>query len=220
MKKCSRCGRLLAIDDFPIRKDNTGRTTSCPKCLEHVRQWRLKNLDRSRRTSLINGRRNRPKYKTQRHEYYLRNRDSKIAHAKSWKIQNPERVKKTNSKSYLKHRDKISEKHRDWRMNNRSKMNAYASNRRAKIRGVSSDSLKTIQKWISDIRGRESVKCYWCDKPLRKGSDRTLDHITPIKLGGAHRIHNFCVSCLPCNQCKNAKTAFEWSGQGHLAFTQ
>lgn len=217
IKRCSRCARNLPIEKFPLRLDGKEITCQCDRCWEHSKRWRMENPDRCRERSLRNGRKNRAKYKSQRHEYYLRNRKVKIQNARLWKLRNPEKVKRTNSKSYFKNRTKISERHRQWRENNPAKMNSYASYRRAMKRGVPCDDPKLVRKWIVDVRSRKIAKCYWCQKLLQP-SARTLDHITPLKRGGSHTVYNFCVSCLPCNQSKNARTAFEWAGQGHFAF--
>jgi hypothetical protein len=51
--------------------------------------------------------------------------------------------------------------------------------------------------------------CAYCLSPMKSG-DKSLDHMTPLSLGGWHSVHNVLVCCRRCNSAKHNKPWDEW----------
>lgn len=51
--------------------------------------------------------------------------------------------------------------------------------------------------------------CPYCDR-LMKSDDKTLDHMTPVSLGGVHGIGNVTVCCYSCNSRKCNMPFTKW----------
>lgn len=56
---------------------------------------------------------------------------------------------------------------------------------------------------------RERDTCLYCGAPLDE-SNRTLDHMAPLSLGGAHSASNVTPCCLSCNSSKQAMPFGDW----------
>ena len=70
-----------------------------------------------------------------------------------------------------------------------------AANYRARL--SSAEGIITAQDWI-EILDRHKHRCYYCQKRTMK---MTLDHITPLSLGGRNSPENVVPACRSCN-CK------------------
>jgi 5-methylcytosine-specific restriction endonuclease McrA len=51
--------------------------------------------------------------------------------------------------------------------------------------------------------------CPYCDRLMTSG-DKTLDHMTPVSLGGVHGISNVTVCCYSCNSRKRNMPFAKW----------
>ena len=60
------------------------------------------------------------------------------------------------------------------------------------------------------------LRCIYCDKPCRRGGPETahnkatIDHLTPMYLGGNSKKDNLVLSCYQCNQDKGTKQYWEF----------
>lgn len=67
---------------------------------------------------------------------------------------------------------------------------------------------ETIPAYVRrEVLERDGACCVYCgsvDGPFH------LDHVIPASRGGASRVDNLVVACLPCNLSKGAKTPSEW----------
>ena len=52
------------------------------------------------------------------------------------------------------------------------------------------------------------MTCYYCGCQL--SGMYALEHKEPLKLGGAHKLSNLCLSCLDCNEEKHIQTELEY----------
>jgi len=84
----------------------------------------------------------------------------------------------------------------------------YSHVRRARLRGVvCTATRKDVREFIS-----AATICHYCRKAFGPKLGKTLDHVTPIKLGGPHSVENFAAACLSCNSQKQ--------GQHPIVFAQ
>ncbi len=58
----------------------------------------------------------------------------------------------------------------------------------------------------------EATHCAYCEQPFLLSS-KTIDHVVPLRRGGAHSIDNVVVACRSCNESKGIKTLDDWIGQ-------
>ena len=56
----------------------------------------------------------------------------------------------------------------------------------------------------------KAKKCIYCDTVLDK-DNKSVDHIIPLSLGGAHSAGNIVICCLPCNISKGGRSFLEWT---------
>lgn len=95
-----------------------------------------------------------------------------------------------------------------WRLDNPEKIRESNRNTRAKRRGA--EGSHTAQD-IRNILARQKYKCAECGTSVRKKSNRHVDHIMPIALGGTNWPNNLQILCPKCNQQKHAKHPLDWA---------
>lgn len=52
--------------------------------------------------------------------------------------------------------------------------------------------------------------CVYCNRRFTKSNPKTLDHITPVSLGGTNESNNIAIACRECNECKARLTLEQW----------
>lgn len=80
-------------------------------------------------------------------------------------------------------------------------------NSKKEVRSVYFDKKSDI---IADMLKEKKLECYLCKKPLTENTS-TVDHVTPIALGGTNDLENLEFCCHDCNNLKDAKTVEEFS---------
>lgn len=104
--------------------------------------------------------------------------------------------------------DKGIEYSKKWKAVNKDKVQEY--NRNAKAMRKGAEGIHTAQD-VRTILTRQKYKCAECSQSVRKKSNRHVDHIMPIALGGTNWPSNLQVLCAPCNLSKNAKHPLDWA---------
>jgi 5-methylcytosine-specific restriction endonuclease McrA len=51
---------------------------------------------------------------------------------------------------------------------------------------------------------RDGTSCYYCGRPKLSGRTATLDHVVPLRHGGADSLDNLVLSCPRCNAQKQS----------------
>lgn len=62
---------------------------------------------------------------------------------------------------------------------------------------------------VAVMLDRQRGKCAYCRLSFR--GKHTVDHITPLALGGTNWPRNLQLTCRPCNTKKNAKDPIDWA---------
>lgn len=84
--------------------------------------------------------------------------------------------------------------------------------RRAQKLGRTTESqIRLILEWERKWRRKKKVTCYWC-RIEHPPKECHMDHVVALVKGGSHTIGNVCISCMPCNVRKQAKTLEQWNG--------
>lgn len=111
-------------------------------------------------------------------------------------------------RDHLKKRAQISR----WIKANREHVRAYSralnSRRRALARQVGG---VWTQADLARILVAQKWRCWWCSKRL--GKHYHADHRIPVAKGGSNDRSNIVAACPRCNQSKNAKMPWEFSGR-------
>ena len=121
---------------------------------------------------------------------YTENPEKEKARLAKYRTENPEQWKAVKAK---------------WRKLNPELHRIYEHNRRARKRatgGKLSNNLGEV------LYARQKGKCACCNEPL--GDNYNLDHIMPIKLGGANENWNIQLLRPSCNSSKGAKHPLDY----------
>lgn len=128
-------------------------------------------------------------------------RECEALRAKSWKKNNPEKVKKTVRNWLDRNKELNSKTHLAWLKKNANRAKAHSCNAIAKRR-IGCEPIET--DLLVELFNRALGRCGYCNKRKKQLG---FDHMTPLCLGGEHKINNLIVACGDCNRKKNRKTS-------------
>jgi sarcosine oxidase delta subunit len=136
------------------------------------------------------------------------------AYHRKWYKDNIEAQRNRSARYRNSNPDKRAETCRNYRHSHRTIQNANNIERRKRLELLSDGSI--TPDFLSLIF-KEAFHCPYCGVELiefkldgRWGDVKTLDHITPLSLGGGHTQSNVLVCCRQCNIKKGAKPFDEW----------
>lgn len=99
------------------------------------------------------------------------------------------------------HADEAGERAKLWRLNNPERAAHNDRIKRARKRGAEGTH---TAKEIAALIKKQNYRCVYCGTSIRKKENRHVDHIMPLKLGGANDITNIQILCPTCNMSKKA----------------
>jgi 5-methylcytosine-specific restriction endonuclease McrA len=200
-KRCSKCGIIKSLDDFPNEKRaKDGKRAECKLCKS---KWTKEY--RSRRVN---------EYRKTKHAYYIAHKEHVVEKSIEWALKNPEKrkisqqlyrardakkVKDNRNASSRRWRERHPEYKRGWVKSNPDKGQEYHENRRARLDG--NGGRFTASQWKS-LKDKYGNMCLCCK---RKDVRLEADHVVPIKLGGINVISNIQPLCRSCNSKKGTK---------------
>lgn len=222
MKTCTKCLVEKAKTEFSLNKAMKGGLQSKCKacCAIYNAAWAKDHPEKIRAFNAAYRKNNPEKVKAcvstweqankeKRKAYYSARRKANLAKEResraAWRKANPEKSKARSASWKQANPERAKESAVAWRKANPEATRIIGQNRRAKKRangGKLSSDLST--KLFKLQRG----KCPCCNKPL--GEDYQLDHIVPLKLGGANEDWNIQLLRATCNMQKNAKHPVEF----------
>lgn len=232
-KTCSKCKEEKPATTEYFRKVSSKKDllrAVCNACnLIEVREWRNKNIEKSRESSNKWKRNNKEEvkkynelYKDKKHELYEINKDRYKEMYKKRYENNKEKYdemhKKAVKKYYESHKEKRLEyskayeeinkekrriQHLEWRRSNPDKSTIQVQRRRALKKNCK--STLTHDEWEL-IKMKFENKCAYCGKL----TNLHQEHFIPLSKGGEHAKTNIIPSCVSCNSSKNCKSFFEW----------
>jgi hypothetical protein len=186
-KKCSNCGELKVLAEYPKEKAKLGGCSSaCKECKsKRSRKWREEN----------------PEYmKTWCEE----NREHKVELNKKWREENRDKVLGYGRKWYEGNREHGAENGRKWRKENWNKVLLSAQRRRARKASLPDDLTKDQ---MSMILANFNGGCALSGEAL----DIHWDHVIPLTTGfGGTTFANMIPLRSDLNVSKYDKNIFEW----------
>jgi len=143
---------------------------------------------------------------------YQANRQERIKEAKEYREKNKAIIAKKKSAKYFSEREEILKKVRDYYQRNKEKVANYGQvyriqnkesvlvrnrNRKSKLRTLSKTSDITNNYLIELLQ--KADECPLCKMSYKDKSEKHIDHIIPICVGGCHKKENVRVICRTCN---------------------
>lgn len=187
------------------------------KAKEYQRQWYLKNKERckevrqsyyERNKKAINARNSRnyhanPSAQHERvRKWTERNREEWNEYQKQWAKDNPGKVRERMRRYRKRHPDRVRENARRWQRNNYDKWLVIknSNNHKRRARERNAEGSFSVKEWLRLVSLCQN-KCCSCGAD---GMKLTVDHITPLTLGGTNYITNIQPLCSRCNSSKGA----------------
>jgi 5-methylcytosine-specific restriction endonuclease McrA len=130
-------------------------------------------------------------------EYAARNRAAVYAATARYDKEHPQSVARRARRYKEKYPERRKAINRAYYLKNKQKFLLRSKDRRAKIKG--SSGTFTVEQW-ERIKRDFAYGCARCLKP-----EQTIDHVTPLSLGGAHCQTNIQPLCMECNRWKGAR---------------
>jgi HNH endonuclease len=170
---------------------------ACTVCtLANTGEWSLGNGDIKRRLS---------------REWHEKHPD----YASRWRQNNPDALRKIARKWYQANSKRAVQISTNWAKNNREKIRTRNRNRKA--RRIGAPGSHTVEQ-ILEILEFQDWKCagHHCSRSIR--TDRHIDHILPLLLGGSNYVWNLQGLCPTCNCRKNGKHPIVWAAENGVIY--
>jgi len=149
-------------------------------------------------------------YRESGRKWVEKNKERKKEADRLYLQNNRHKVRETARKYREQNKNKIQDFMRKWAKKNADKVRFHHAMRRAQKRKAPIREAKQIAAWDKEWKSRGFVKCYWCLKVFLPDECHP-DHIIPLANGGEHSLLNLCISCIPCNIRKKAKSLSKWN---------
>lgn len=196
IKICSTCKKILVANTINFTKAKSGKYGLCAKCKI------CKN--------------------EQKRKYYNENKELVLKQNKKWCDNNREKVlenkrlygqthKEQRRQYYNNNKDRINKIKREYRRKNPQTI--INSNIKRRLKENQQGSGFTKEQWL-EMMNFFDWKCAYSDKSLNGNStNRTIDHIVPLKKDGQHEIWNLVPMYREYNTYKRDKDMLDWYKQ-------
>lgn len=216
---CRLCNQEKPLDCFHRSKVNpSGYRYQCKECRKaenkdparktYKAQWYQNNKELTKRRSKQHYRENRDTHLQQAKSRYLANKESIQAYKQAWAQENKVRLKikrrtyyQTNRSRFLAYGREYHCKNPHVALNARLRRRAY-QDQYPELSGQDWQRIMQSNQWC----------CIYCGKYLGGtiNTERTIDHLIPVKRGGSHTVDNLAPSYRSCNSKKHTKTYEEF----------
>jgi len=141
-KKCTKCGEVKGLDEFPNRKDGrNGKHSFCKICLKEYKKIKYnknkvkikqdskeryeKNKQRLIKGMKLYNEKNKEKRKEYNKKYRLNNEENIKEKRKEYNFKNKEKIKEQTKEYYEKNKLKIDKQRKEWKIKNKKRTNLY-----------------------------------------------------------------------------------------------
>jgi hypothetical protein len=228
-KKCSKCEKILSIEDFGKDKRRLdGRKSHCRQCCrDYQKKYNANHREHYSAYKKVYYITHKGRIRITQRQHYTDKKEYIRARGKQYRINNAKAIaarKKLYHDSHREQRKQYIASHRE-QMNRylqsehgRSVRAASRVNRRARKRSVAGTH---TPEQIQDQLKRQKHKCYYCQKRLQKVKGKHIyhiDHTFPLsRVAGtdipANDISYLVLTCPACNLAKGNKFPWEfWEG--------
>jgi 5-methylcytosine-specific restriction endonuclease McrA len=221
---CKQCSRESANHWFkanPERaktKDKAYRVANKERANQATKSWRAKNpesvramnkADRAAHPKPISAQKRRWAERNQEYvaakdrKEYLANAEQKKRSAREWYKSHPTEARERAARYYAEHRAEFIAKALDWNRNHPENRNAWREVRRKADGKFTGSDVRALYAQQSGLCANPN-----CQKALN--GKFHIDHIIPIKKGGAHWPSNLQLLCQRCNHRKGTRIVVAW----------
>lgn len=183
-KKCAKCG-----SPGPFHRDKNGKdglSCYCKICKnEQNRQWQERNQERHKEAISAWKRKNKKRNAEINEKWRKQNREKANSAARRRYQNNPEKHRETTRRFLTTKEGKEARRHNQ-------------AIRRARKRASEGSFTQDEWKLLCEQYGNHCLAC-------GKRGNLTVDHVTPLSLGGKNTIDNIQPLCLSCNSAKKDK---------------
>lgn len=168
----------------------------------------------------------------QRHQKYWQDPEAARAARMAWAKANPEKTRASQRKDRERHREahkiylrayyqenkpRFKTYYKRYYAENKLKFALYSHNRKTLLKRLQKESdWKITVEWWEVLLTKYENLCAYCGKPSAEGARLTIEHVTPLSRGGAHRPQNIVPACATCNASKQSKTPEEFGKHPRL----
>ena len=192
LKVCSKCGRVLPIEQFSKDKNRKdGLYGRCKKCGKQYNQE------------------NKEKKQQYNKQYYQENKEQRLQYQNQYYQDNSEKRQQYDKQYYQEHKLEKQQHQQQYNQTPQGQIvrfNGYAKRRKreeAQGNGI------TKEQWLEMMQFFD-WKCAYSGVSLSIKKNRSIDHIIPLVKGGEHEVWN----CVPMdkrlNKSKQDKDIMEW----------
>lgn len=122
-----------------------------------------------------------------------------------WQTKHRESERRRHAEWRAENRDHCNAEARRWRMENPERAREIARRKEYKRKGGGKLPLNAYSMLV-DKYGERCLKCGSKD-------DLTIDHVTPIVLGGKSELENLQILCRSCNSSKSGRSSADYRPQ-------
>lgn len=222
-KTCTKCLQEKQITEFYNRAASIdGKALHCKQCAAiYNARWRNENKDilkikkaeyhANNREEILRKHRiwmaeNIESVKQKQLEYRNKNKEKARINSIKWRLENTKRSRDSSKRWRSSNKDRYKAINKRFLQNNPGIKISYEENRRARKLSLSGEVSRDI---VPRLLKSQKHLCACCKADLVKNKYH-LDHIMPLKLGGAHTDHNMQILCVTCNLKKSAKHPIEF----------
>lgn len=145
------------------------------------------------------------KHRQRSADYARRNKEKVAAQQKAWRERNKQQQREYKRRQYLANAEAFKARAVAFAKANPGYRAAIARKRQAVKKACPVGDVKAVAAFYRMVRTAAVLRCHWCGRDIPKGNERTVDHVTPIALGGGHTIDNLVPACRSCNCSKNKR---------------
>lgn len=192
LKVCSKCGRVLPVEQFS--KDKNRKDGLYGRCKECGKQYNQENKEKKQQYNK---------------QYYQENREQRLQHQNQYYQENSEKRQQYDKQYYREHKLEKQQHQQQYHQTPQGQIvrfNGYA--RRRKREGEQGAGINKEQ-WLEMMQFFD-WKCAYSGISISIKNNRSIDHIIPLVKGGEHEVWNCVPMDKSLNKSKNDKDIMEW----------
>jgi hypothetical protein len=177
-KKCTKCGEVKDVSEFPTRKDTkSGLRASCKVCYkEYHSAYNVEHTKEKRQYNVMYNKENKLKISLQKKRYNEENKEQISAQKAVHYQENKEFYSIQNAIYRATHSDEIKKANSVWRKLNKEYIAAKNAERRAK-------KLQRTPNWLTEKNDKQIKDIYKECQQIKDltGKQYHVDHIWPLQ---------------------------------------
>jgi hypothetical protein len=180
-------------------------------CAERSKRYVSNNKEKVRERQKAYLEKNKERTKEVQRKYREKHKEKYAAHATKYRNANKESLFKYNQAWRDKNREYCAIKYKEYSENNKEKIRLIKHRRR--FLEVSQDDGSISKEYLIYLY-KSAKSCPYCGDSYNSSVEvkqKTIDHLTPLFLGGLNTVWNIVICCKSCNSAKGRKSFSAWA---------